>query len=109
MEIILTALIAFSSLIFTLGCSPAPKLSMTDKSSSSEPAPNTTDTNSVDHKASTFVALARLDHTTERLLARCGIQCPNLGKNFGGFWSMPASQVNWVGIQRSEVAGLHSE
>src|ERR1700748_1627647 len=78
------------------GCSNKPTpVTTTDPVSAGAAQPNTTDIIAVDQKAGTFVALVRRDHTTDRVVARCGIQCPTLGKNFAGFWSIPASQVDF--------------
>ena len=107
---ILLGLVVFGLASIAQGCSNKPKpVTTTDTASSEAPQPNTTDIISVDHKAGTFVALARRDHTTERIVAKCGIQCPSLGKNFAGFWSQPASQVAFVVIQKTETEGLHVE
>jgi hypothetical protein len=63
----------------------------------------------VDQKAGTFVALARRDHTTDRILARCGTVCPSPGKDFAGFWSLPASQVAYEVIKETETEGLQTQ
>jgi hypothetical protein len=55
------------------------------------------------------VALVRRDHTSDHILAKCGIRCPSEGKNFAGFWSLPASQVGWIVIKRTESEGLHTQ
>lgn len=64
---------------------------------------------SVDRRAGTFVALARRDHTTDRILARCGTVCHTPGKNFAGFWSLPASQVAFDVIRETETEGLQTQ
>jgi hypothetical protein len=97
------------SSILMIGCSGKPKPDVSNISSSAEPMPNTTDIVSVDQKAGTFVALVRRDHTTAHILAKCGIRCPSEGKNFAGFWSLPASQVGWVVIKQTETEGLHTQ
>jgi hypothetical protein len=91
------------------GCSAAPKPNTIDTASSAEGKPNTTDIISVDRKAGTFVALARRDHTTRRILARCGTVCPSPGKDFAGFWSLPASQVAFEVIKETETEGLQTQ
>jgi hypothetical protein len=107
---ILIGLVAVGLAYSVQGCSNRPKpVTTTDVVSSDAPQPNTTDIISVDQKAGTFVALVRRDHTTDRVVARCGIQCPTLGKNFAGFWSIPASQVDFFVIQKTEMDGLHAE
>src|SRR4051794_10027866 len=107
---ILLRLVVFGLASIVQGCSNKPKpVTTTDTAYSETPQPNTTDIVSVDHRAGTFVALVRRDHTTERIVAKCGIQCPSVGKNFAGFWSVPASQVAFVVIQKIETEGLHSE
>jgi len=91
------------------GCSAAPKPNTTNTTSSAEAKPNTTDIISVDQRAGTFVALARRDHTTDRILARCGTVCPSPGKNLAGFWSLPASQVAFEVIKETETEGLQTQ
>jgi hypothetical protein len=93
------------------GCSKKPKVTANEASSSSPdgPLPNTTDVLSVDQSKGTFVALARRDQTTHRIIAKCGIRCPIVGKNFAGFWSLPASQTTWDVIEDTEMQGLRSE
>jgi hypothetical protein len=103
-----TALVAFGWLALVPGCSVKPKPSTTDIMSAAAPQPNTTDIVSVDHNAGTFVALVRRDHTTDRIVAKCGIKCPSPGKNVAGFWSLPASQVSWVVVSETETEGLQS-
>jgi hypothetical protein len=105
MRTFVTALVAFGSLALAHGCSAKPKPSTT---SSSAPQPNTTDIVSVDREAGTFVALVRRDHTTERIVAKCGVKCPSPGRNVAGFWSLPASQVGWVVVSETETEGLQS-
>ncbi len=108
MKILVLAVFALASIV--QGCSNRSKpVTTADKVSSDAPQPNTTDIISVDHKAGTFVALVRGDNTTDRIVAKCGIQCPSVGKNFAGFWSLPASQVAFVVIQKTETEGLHAE
>jgi hypothetical protein len=109
MKIVLIIVIACVSLIFLQGCSAAPKPNTTTTISSAEAKPNTTDIISVDKKAGTFVALARRDHTTHRIVARCGAVCPSPGKNFAGFWSLPASQVAYDVIKETEIEGLQTQ
>jgi hypothetical protein len=92
MRTVLIIFIACVSSTFLHGCSAGPKPNTTNTISSAEAKHNTTDI-SVDQRAGTFVALARRDHTTNRVLARCGTVCPSSSKNFAGFWSLPASQV----------------
>jgi Tol biopolymer transport system component len=107
-----TSLIILSACVSSIlinGCSVKPKPDTPSISSSAEPIPNTTDIISVDQKAGTFVALVRRDHTTDHILAKCGIRCPSEGKNFAGFWSLPASQVGWVVIKQTESEGLHTQ
>ena len=107
-----TSLIMLSACVSSIlisSCSVKPKPDTPDISSSAEPIPNTTDIISVDQKAGTFVALVRRDHTTEHILAKCGTRCPSEGKNFAGFWSLPASQVGWVVIKQTESEGLHTQ
>jgi hypothetical protein len=107
---ILLGLVALGLASVVQGCWNRPKpIPDTGIVSSSAPQPNTTDIISVDRKAGTFVALVRRDHTTDRIVAKCGIQCPSVGKNFAGFWSLPASQVAFVVIQKTETEGLHTE
>ena len=106
MRTIVTALVAFASLALVYGCSAKP--STTDVTSSAAPQPNTTDIVSVDHEAGTFVALVRRDHTTERIVAKCGLKCPSPGRNVAGFWSLPASQVSWIVVSKTETEGLQS-
>jgi hypothetical protein len=91
------------------GCSATPKPKTTNIDSPAEAKANTTDILSVDQKAGTFVALARRDHTTERIVARCGTVCPSPGKNFAGFWSLPASQVPFEVIEKTEIEGLQAQ
>ena len=110
MKICLLGLVAFGLASIIQGCSNRSKpVTTTDTVSSGTPQPNTTDIISVDQKAGTFVALVRRDHTTDRIVAKCGIQCPSLGRNFAGFWSLPASQVSFVVIEKTETEGLHAE
>jgi hypothetical protein len=107
-----TSLIILSACVSSIllnGCSARPKPDTPKMSASAEPLPNTTDIISVDQKAGTFVALVRHDHTTDHIVAKCGNKCPSGGKNFAGFWSLPASQVGWVVIQRTETDGLHTQ
>jgi hypothetical protein len=101
--------IACISSTFLHGCSRAPAPKTTNTISLTEAKPNTTDILSVDQKAGTFVALARRDHTTSRILARCGTVCPSPGKDFAGFWSLPASQVPFVVIKETETEGLQTQ
>jgi hypothetical protein len=91
------------------GCSAAPKPDTAQLIASAQAKPNTTDIISVDQRAGTFVALARRDHTTDRILARCGTVCPTPGKNFAGFWSFPASQVAFEVIKETETEGLQTQ
>jgi hypothetical protein len=106
MRTFVTALVAFGSLALFYGCSARP--STTGVTSSSPPQPNTTDIVSVDREAGTFVALVRREHTTDRIVAKCGVQCPSPGRNVAGFWSLPASQVSWVVVSETETEGLQS-
>jgi hypothetical protein len=106
MRTFVIALVAFGSLALVHGCSAKP--SRTDVTSSSAPQPNTTDIVSVDREAGTFVALVRRDHTTDRIVAKCGAKCPSPGRNVAGFWSLPASQVSWVVVSETESEGLQS-
>ena len=108
MRTFVTALVTFASLALVHGCSAKPKPSTTDATSSAAPQPNTTDIVSVDHEAGTFVALVRRDHTTERIVAKCGVKCPSPGRNVAGFWSLPASQVSWIVVSKTETEGLQS-
>jgi hypothetical protein len=108
MRMFVTALVAFGSLALVHGCSAKPKPSTTDVTSSSAPQPNTTDIVSVDLESGTFVALVRRDHTTDRIVAKCGVHCPTPGRNVAGFWSLPASQVSWVVVSEAETEGLQS-
>jgi hypothetical protein len=109
MRTVLIIVFAGVSLTFLSGCSAAPGPNATDLASSAEAKPNTTDIISVDQKAGTFVALARRDHTTDRILARCGTVCPSLGRNFAGFWSLPPSQVAFDVISKTETEGLKTQ
>jgi hypothetical protein len=109
MRTVLIIVIACVSSTFLHGCTAAPKPDTTNTASSSEAKPNTTDIISVDQRAGTFVALARRDHTTDRILARCGTVCPSPGKNFAGFWSLPASQVAYEVIKETETEGLQTQ
>ena len=109
MRSVLTIVIACVSSSFLHGCSATPKPNTTNAISSAEAKPNTTDIISVDQRAGTFVALARRDHTTDRILARCGTVCPSPGKNFAGFWSLPASQVAFDVIKETETEGLQTQ
>jgi hypothetical protein len=109
MRTVLIIVIACASSTFLHGCSAAPKPNTTTTISSAEAKPNTTDIISVDQRAGTFVALARRDHTTDRILARCGTVCPSPGKNFAGFWSLPASQVAFDVIKETETEGLQTQ
>jgi hypothetical protein len=101
--------IACVSSTFLPGCSAAPKPVTTNTIVSAQAKPNTTDIISVDQRAGTFVALARRDHTTDRILARCRTVCPSPGKNFAGFWSLPASQVAFDVIKETETEGLQTQ
>ena len=105
----LIIVIACVSSTFLHGCSAAQKPNTTNAISPVEAKPNTTDILSVDQRAGTFVALARRDHTTSRILARCGPVCPSPGKNFAGFWSLPASQVAFEVIKETETEGLQTQ
>src|SRR5216683_1791040 len=109
MRSVLIIVIACVSSTILYGCSAAPKPNTTNTISSDEAKPNTTDIISVDQRAGTFVALARRDHTTDRILARCGTVCPSPGKNFAGFWSLPASQVAFEVIKETETEGLQTQ
>ncbi len=109
MRTVLIIVIACVSSTFLHGCSAAPKPNTTNTISSAEAKPNTTDIISVDQRAGTFVALSRRDHTTARILARCGTVCPSPGKNFAGFWSLPASQVAFDVIKETETEGLQTQ
>ena len=109
MRTVLIIGVACVSSAFLHGCSAAPKPDTTNTISSAEAKPNTTDIISVDQKAGTFVALARRDHTTVRILARCRTVCPSPGKNFAGFWSLPASQVAFDVIKETETEGLQTQ
>jgi hypothetical protein len=109
MRTVLIVITACVSSIFLHGCSAAPKPNTATAVSSVEARPNTTDIISVDQRAGTFVALARRDHTTDRILAKCGTVCPSVGKNFAGFWSLPASQVAWDVIKETETEGLQTQ
>ena len=109
MRTVLIIVFACVSSTFLSGCSAAPKPNAMDLASSAEAKPNTTDIVSVDQRAGTFVALARRDHTTDRILARCGTVCPSLGKNFAGFWSLPPSQVSFDVISKTETEGLQTQ
>jgi hypothetical protein len=109
MRTVLINVIACVSSTFVHGCSAAPKPNATNTISSAEAKPNTTDIISVDQRAGTFVALARRDHTTDRIVARCGTVCPSPGKNFAGFWSLPASQVAFEVIKETETEGLQAQ
>jgi hypothetical protein len=109
MKIAFIIVVTCVSSTFFYGCSLAPKPDTTNAISSTEAKPNTTDIISVDQKAGTFVALARRDHTTDRILARCGIVCPSPGKNLAGFWSLPASQVTFEVIKETETEGLQTQ
>jgi hypothetical protein len=109
MRTIFIIVITCASSTLLHGCSAAPKLNMANTISSAEAKPNTTDIISVDTKAGTFVALARRDHTTDRILARCGTVCPSPGKNLAGFWSLPASQVAFEVIRETETEGLQTQ
>jgi outer membrane murein-binding lipoprotein Lpp len=104
-------IIVFACVSSTLlpGCSSARKSNTINTASSADGTPNTTDILSVDQKAGTFVALARRDHTTRWILARCGTVCPSPGKNFAGFWSLPASQVAFEVIKESETEGMQTQ
>jgi hypothetical protein len=97
------------ALIVVQGCSRKPGVNPPAEASSAEATPNTTDILSVDQKAGTFEALVRRDHTTAHVLAKCGLKCPAVGKNFAGFWSIPASQVGWVVIKETETEGLRTQ
>jgi hypothetical protein len=79
MRTVLIIFIACVSSTFLHGCSAGPKPNTTNTISSAEAKHNTTDI-SVDQRAGTFVALARRDHTTNRVLARCGTVCPSSSK-----------------------------
>jgi hypothetical protein len=109
MRTVLIIVFACVSSTFLSGCSAAPKPNTIDLASSAEAKPNTTDIISVDQRAGTFVALARRDHTTDRIVARCGTMCPSLGKNFAGFWSLPPSQVTFDVISKTETEGLKTQ
>jgi hypothetical protein len=109
MRTVLIIVFACVSSTFLSGCSAAPKPNVIDLASSVEAKPNTTDIISVDQRAGTFVALARRDHTTDRVVARCGTVCPSLGKNFAGFWSLPPSQVAFDVISKTETEGLKTQ
>ena len=109
MRTVLIIVVACVSSTFFYGCSAGPKPNTTNAVSSVEGRPNTTDIISVDLRAGTFVALARRDHTTDRILAKCGTVCPSPGKNFAGFWSLPASQVAFDVIKETETEGLQTQ
>jgi hypothetical protein len=109
MKVAFIIVVTCISSTFLHGCSTAPKPHTTTTISSAEAKPNTTDIISVDQRAGTFVALARRDHTTDRILARCGTVCPSPGKNFAGFWSLPASQVTYEVIKETETEGLQTQ
>ena len=109
MRTIQIVVFACVSSTFLSGCSAAPKPNSTNPAPSADAKPNTTDIISVDQRAGTFVALARRDHTTHRIVARCGAVCPSPGKNFAGFWSLPASQVAYDVIKETEIEGLQTQ
>src|ERR1700753_378475 len=109
MRTIQIVVFACVSSTFLSGCSAAPKPNSTNPAPSADAEPNTSDIISVDQRAGTFVALARRDHTTDRILARCGTVCPSLGKNFAGFWSLPPSQVSFEEITETETEGLQTQ
>jgi hypothetical protein len=109
MRTVLIIIVTCVSSTFLHGCYAGPKPNTTNTISSAEAKPNTTDIISVDQRAGTFVALARRDHTTNRILARCGTVCPSPGKNFAGFWSLPASQVAFDVIKETETEGLQTQ
>jgi hypothetical protein len=109
MRTVLIIVVACASSTFLHGCSAAPKPNTTNTISSAEAKPNTTDIIFVDQRAGTFVALARRDHTTDRILAKCGTVCPSTGRNFAGFWSLPVSQVTWNVIKETETEGLQTQ
>lgn len=109
MRTVLIIVFACVSSTFLSGCTAAPEPITINPASSAEAKPNTTDIISVDQRAGTFVALARRDHTTDRILARCGTVCPSLGKNFAGFWSLPPSQVAFDVISKTETEGLQTQ
>jgi uncharacterized protein YceK len=110
---VLIAIAVCASSTLLHGCSSGSKTQSANTSRQAQPStramPNTTDIISVDQRAGTFVALSRRDHTTERIVARCGTVCPSLGKNFAGFWSLPASQVAFEVINVTETEGLKTE
>ena len=108
MRTFVTALVTFASLALVHGCSAKPNASTTDATPSAAPQPNTTDIVSVDLESGTFVALVRRDHTTDRIVAKCGVHCPTPGRNVAGFWSLPASQVSWIVVSKTETEGLQS-
>jgi hypothetical protein len=109
--------LTLSCLAMSLAAGCSTKSATTSKTSANEathqategPLPNTTDILSVDQSKGTFTALSRRDHTTHRIVAKCGERCPVVGKNFAGFWSLPPSQTTWVVIEDTEMDGLHSD
>jgi hypothetical protein len=109
MRTVLIIVFACVSSTYLCGCSAALKPNAINPASSADAKPNTTDIISVDQAAWTFVALARRDRTTDRILARCGTVCPSLGKNFAGFWSLPPSQVAFDVIRKTETEGLQAQ